>query len=429
MIVRIPFGQGFEECEVEDHRVRACLEPSWPAPAQHQEACVSKALSEPIGALALKDLASGAKRILILTSDNTRPVPSKITMPNLLNEIRKANPSSSVRVLIATGLHEWNPSRGELKEKFGPSLDHVEEVLVHSAKDENSLTDLGVLSTGNRLYVNKLLEEVDLLVAEGFIEGHFFAGFTGGPKSILPGVSGTDTIMVNHSPRNIDHPNARCGIAEGNPIYEEMCEAARRARLRFVLNVVLDRNKHIISAFAGDVIETHKMGRSFSLGCCRVSPVLSDIVITSNGGYPLDRNLYQLVKGISNGALTAKEGGVIIACGECRDGIGHQGFYEMLASSSSPGEFLKRLRSGEIWQEAQWEAQILAKVLEKFKVVVVSRGVNAKIVESMHMIHAKNLKEAIEVASNFKPSGGITLLPDGPSAIPLANASAEQPFQ
>jgi nickel-dependent lactate racemase len=139
----------------------------------------------------------------------------------------------------------------------------------------------------------------------------------------------------------------------------------------------------------------------------------------------LDRNLYQLVKGISNGALTAKEGGVIIACGECRDGIGHQGFYEMLASSSSPGEFLKRLRSGEIWQEAQWEAQILAKVLEKFKVVVVSRGVNAKIVESMHMIHAKNLKEAIEVASNFKPSGGITLLPDGPSAIPLANASAE----
>lgn len=419
MIVRIPYGQGFEECEIENNRVQAVLEPSWPVPTQNQEARILEALSNPIKSKSLKELASGVRQVLIVTSDNTRPVPSKIIMPQLLNEIRKAAPLASVRILIATGLHEWTPSKSELDDKFGSSLDDVEEVFVHSAKDKDSLVDFGELSTGNRLYVNKLLEKADILVAEGFIEGHFFAGFTGGPKSILPGVSGVDTVMVNHSPRNIDHPNARCGVVDGNPIYEEMCEAARRARLQFVLNVVLDKNKRIVAAFAGDTIQAHGRGRSFSLSCCRVYPVLGDIVITSNGGYPLDRNLYQLVKGISNGALTAKEGGVIIACGECKDGVGHQGFYDMLASSSSPSEFLKRLRAGEIWREAQWEAQILAKVLEKFKVVVVSKGVNAKIVESMHMIHASNLKEAIEVALNFKPNGGITLLPDGPSAIPL----------
>jgi nickel-dependent lactate racemase len=279
---------------------------------------------------------------------------------------------------------------------------------------------LGPLSTGNELFVNGLLPHADLLVADGYIEGHFFAGFTGGPKSLLPGVSSADTIMRNHSPSNIDHPRARCGVADGNPIYEEMCEAARTANLRFIINVVLNKEKRIASAFAGNPIQAHREGRAFSSKYCGVTAIPEDIVITSNGGYPLDRNLYQLVKGISNGALTAKEGGVIVACGECVDGVGPQQFYDMLASSNSPTEFLRKLRAGEIWEESQWEAQILAKVLERFRVVIVSKGVKPNKVESMHMIHAGTLKEGLEEAFNMKPSAGITLLPDGPSAIPFA---------
>ncbi|MEM2087042.1 MAG: nickel-dependent lactate racemase [Thermoproteota archaeon] len=418
MLVRIPFGRSFEECEVEDSRIQAHLEPSWPIPA-NPDFSVENALSKPIGSKSLDELAEKAGRILIITSDNTRPVPSKTTLPRLVARMKKASPQSSIRLLVATGLHEWSPSRSELKEKFGQALDYLEEVVIHSAKNIDSLANLGSLSTGNELYVNTLLREAELVVAEGYIEGHFFAGFTGGPKSILPGVSGVETIMGNHSPRNIDHPNARCGVAEGNPIYGEMLEAARLAKLRFILNVVLDGRKQIISTFAGDPVEAHRCGRVFTLKCCGVKPVPGDIVITSNGGYPLDRNLYQLVKGISNGALIAKEGGVIVACGECVDGVGHQGFYEMLASSSSPSEFLTRLRAGEIWREAQWEAQVLAKVLERFRVVVVSRGVDSKTVESMHMMHAKSLKEGLEIALSLKPRGRITLLPDGPSAIPL----------
>lgn len=418
MLVKIPFGRGFEECEIEDSRIQAHLEPSWPKPAE-PDFCVESALSNPIGSESLAELAEKAGRILIISSDNTRPVPSKTTLPRLVAKMKKESPQASIRLLVATGLHEWSPSGSELKEKFGQALDYFEEFVIHSAKNIGSLENLGSLSTGNTLYVNTLLKEADLVVAEGYIEGHFFAGFTGGPKSILPGVSGVETIMNNHSPRNIDHPKARCGVAEGNPIYEEMLEAAHMAKLRFILNVVLDGCKRILSAFAGDAVEAHRIGRVFALKCCGVKPVPGDIVITSNGGYPLDRNLYQLVKGISNGALTAREGGVIVACGECIDGVGHQGFYEMLASSSSPGEFLSRLRSGEIWREAQWEAQVLAKVLERFRVVVVSRGVDSKTVESMHMTHAKNLKEGLEIALSLKPRGRIILLPDGPSAIPL----------
>ncbi|MGQ9596499.1 MAG: nickel-dependent lactate racemase [Thermoproteota archaeon] len=419
MLVKIPYGKEFEECDVDDSRIVANLRPSWPSPTQDQSTYIEMALSNPIGSPSLSNLAEKVKNVLIITSDNTRPVPSKITLPRLVRKIKEKSPPTSIRLLVATGLHEWLPSRSELSKRFGPVLDDFDEIIIHSAKKDDLSLDLGPLSTGNRFYVNRLVKEAGLVISEGFIEGHFFAGFTGGPKSILPGVSMVETIMVNHSPRNIDHPNARCGIAEGNPIYEEMCEAARLADLRFILNVVLDENKRIVSAFAGDVFEAHKKGRAFSLKCCRVAPVLSDIVITSNGGYPLDRNLYQLVKGISNGALTAKEGGVIIACGECTDGIGHQEFYEMLSASSSPSEFLRRLRAGEIWQEAQWEAQVLAKVLERFHVVVVSKGVDSKVVESMHMIHAKGLKEGLEIASDLKPQGKITLLPDGPSAIPL----------
>lgn len=419
MIVKIPFGKSFETCEVEDGRIMGHLEPSWPSAGHNQQRYISEALVRPIGCESLRHLASSAKNVLVLTSDNTRPVPSRLTLPSVLEELRKAAPSASVRILVGTGLHEWSPTSSELKEKLGSAIDHVDEVRIHSAKDEDSLVQLGCLSTGNELWVNDLTREIDLIVADGFIEGHFFAGFTGGPKSVLPGIAGSETIMHNHSPKNIDNPNSRCGVTRGNPIHEEMREAAKRTGLKFILNVVLDKSKNIVSAFAGDPMLAHEQGTRFSLKCCRVTPVFGDTVVTSNGGYPLDRNLYQLVKGISNGALTAKDGGAIVACGECLDGVGHEGFRRMLASASDPSEFLTRLRKGEVWEEAQWEAQVLAKVLEKFRVIVVSKGVDRRTVESMHMTHAKSLKEGLEEAFKLKPQGKITLLPDGPSAIPL----------
>lgn len=419
MLVKMPVGKGFEECEVRDEMIKAFLEPSWPSMSGCQLHHVLNALGNPIGSESLNELAVGKKNVLVLTSDNTRPVPSQETLPAMIKAIRNGSPEASLRLLIATGLHDWSPSRDELEGKYGSCLDQFEDVTIHRAADTGSLTLIGSLSRGNRLYVNRLITESDLVVADGYIEGHFFAGFTGGPKVVLPGISGAETIMRNHSPSNIDHQMSRCGVAEGNPIYEEMCEASRMANLRFVVNVVLGEKKRIISAFAGDPLAAHREGRDFALRCCKVSAMPAEIVVTSNGGYPLDRNLYQLVKGISNGALTAKNGGVIVACGECTDGVGPKGFYDMLASSESPSEFLRALRAGKIWREAQWEAQILAKTLERCKVVIVSRGVDARTVESMHMIHAGNLTEGLEEAFNVKPEGGVTLLPDGPSVIPF----------
>ena len=419
MLIEIPFGKTTEACELEDRRIEAYVEPAWPSGGGDGSQQLAEALSHPIGSPGLQDLASKAKNALIISSDNTRPVPSPIILPPVIEQIRKGSPEASVRLLVGAGLHSWSPSEGELREKLGPAFDALDEISVHSARDANSLTDYGTLSTGNRLLLNSLLRKADLVIAEGFIEGHFFAGFTGGPKSVLPGVSGRETIMNNHSYQNLANPMARCGVTEGNPVYEEMREAVLKSGLRFIVNVVLDRQKRTIFACAGHPIQAHRAGTAFALECCRVTAAPADIVVTSNGGHPLDRNLYQLVKGISNGALTAKEGGVIVACGECMDGVGDEGFYSLMSSSSSPTELLKKLESGEIHQEGQWQAQLLAKILEKFRVIVVSRGVTAKTVESIHMTHARTLKEGMEEAYALSPHGRVTVLPDGPSAIPF----------
>ena len=419
MLIEIPFGKTAQVCELDQSRIEAHLEPRWPVAGENQSLYISEALSHPIGSSRLRDLASKTRNVLIITSDNTRPVPSQVILPPVIAEIKEGSPGATVRLLVGTGLHRWSPSEAELREKLGPAFDSLDEIIVHSAHDASSLADFGNLSTGNALLLNSLVKESDLVIAEGFIEGHFFAGFTGGPKSVLPGVSGPETIMNNHSYKNLDNPMARCGVTEGNPVYEEMREASFKSGLRFIVNVVLDRKKRIISACAGHPIEAHKVGSSFALGCCSVTAAPAEIVITSNGGYPLDRNLYQLVKGISNGALTARKGGVIVACGECMDGIGDEGFCSLMSSTDSPTELLKKLKSGEIRQEGQWQAQILAKILERFHVIVVSRGVEPKVVESMHMTHARTLKEGLEEANAIQPHGRVTVLPDGPSAIPF----------
>lgn len=419
MLARIPYGRAFLECEVDSKRINGCLEPSWPCPDKSEVEYVLAALSRPTSSSPLRTLASKKKNIVILTSDNTRPVPSRIILPPVMREIRDAAPDCFTTLLIATGLHQWSPSKKELKEKYGSILESVDRVSIHSAKDENSLVSLGRLTTGNELYVNRIANEADLLISDGFIEGHFFAGFSGGPKSILPGVSGLETIMRNHSPKNIDDPRVRCGVCDGNPVYSEMCESAGRARLQFIVNVVLDAKKRIISAFAGDTLEAHRKGASFSLKCCEAIIVPSDIVITSNGGYPLDRDLYQLVKSISNAAMMIRGNGVIVACGECIDGVGYQGFYRMMSASSSPTEFLERLRSGQMWEESQWEAQVLAKILQRHHVIIVSKGVQRKEVEAMHMEHSKTLDEGLQRALEIRPNGRITLLPYGVASIPV----------
>lgn len=420
-IVKIPYSKGFVDLEVSDNNLIAVLE----SEAHHyktdmdQTEIARKALENPIGSPRLRELAKGKQNIVIITSDHTRPVPSKITMPLLLEEIRSGNPNADITILIATGFHRLTTME-ELVNKFGEEIAKNEKLVNHDCRDDSSLVEVGILPSGGKLILNKLAMEADLLVAEGFIEPHFFAGFSGGRKSVLPGIASRTTVLANHCSEFIASEYARAGILEGNPIHRDMVYAAEAANLAFILNVVIDSEKKIINAFAGDRVKAHEEGCRFVSRLASVEAKPADIVITSNGGYPLDQNIYQSVKGMTAAEATAKEGGVIIIAAACNDGHGGESFYRTFLENPTAQSIMDKIM--QIPMEStipdQWESQILARILIKHKVILVTDQCDPKMVTDMHMLHAYTLQEALEMAYEIKGRDAtVTVVPDGVSVI------------
>ena len=245
------------------------------------EALVKTAMDSPIGSKTLCELAKGKEKVVIIASDHTRPVPSKIIIPQMLKEIRCGNPDADITILIATGCHRGT-TKQELIVKFGEDIVKSENIIVHDCDDEDNLVDIGILPSGGQCKINKIAYEADLLVAEGFIEPHFFAGFSGGRKSVLPGVASRATVLANHCSEFIAHKNARTGILDGNPIHRDMLWAAKKAKLAFIVNVVLNSKKEPIYAVAGDFEQAHAKGTDFISSLCAVKAIPADIVISTN---------------------------------------------------------------------------------------------------------------------------------------------------
>lgn len=376
---------------------------------------VLDAMASPVGTPRLCELARGKKRVVIIASDHTRPVPSKIIIPPMLREIRQASPEADITILIATGCHR-ETKREELVEKFGERIVSEERIVIHDCADGENLVKVGTLPSGGELYINRLAYEADLLVSEGFIEPHFFAGYSGGRKSVLPGVAARESVLANHCSEFIAHPRARTGVLEGNPIHEDMLWAAKAAGLAFIVNVVINEKKDAIYAVAGDVEMAHAKGCDFLSGLCRAKPMMADIVISTNGGYPLDQNIYQAVKGMTAAEATVEKGGVIIMLAKSNDGHGGEQFYRQLADerdiSKTMAVFLGRGR-GETVPD-QWQTQIFLRILERATVVYVSDAPD-EMVKDMHMIPAHDLSEAISIAKRVvgKENASITAIPDG----------------
>ncbi|MBS6476182.1 MAG: nickel-dependent lactate racemase, partial [Clostridiales bacterium] len=321
--LRFPYGKKHVTLEVPEERLAAVLQShlqEYTAEGSEEE-LVQRALENPIGAARLCEMARGKNKIVILASDHTRPVPSKIIMPLMLREIRKGNPQADITILIATGCHR-ETTEAELADKFGHEIVCSEKIVIHDCDDVDNLVSLGRLPSGGELVLNRLAVETDLLCAEGFIEPHFFAGFSGGRKSVLPGIAGRKTVLANHCSEFIADPCSRTGVLEGNPIHRDMIFAARAVELDFIVNVIINAEKEVIYAVAGDCGEAHCAGCDFLKQYCRVDAVPADIVISTNGGYPLDQNIYQAVKGMCSAEATLPEGGVIIDVAGCADGHG-----------------------------------------------------------------------------------------------------------
>lgn len=388
-------------------------------PQSDGETLVRKALAAPVDSPSLAELSKGKKHVVIIASDHTRPVPSKVIIPAMLQQIRIGNPDAHITILIATGCHRGT-TKQELIAKFGEQIVANEEIYIHDCDEREKLRNIGTLPSGGACEINTIALDADLLVAEGFIEPHFFAGFSGGRKSVLPGIAGRTTVLANHCSEFIDSPNARTGVLEHNPIHEDMLWAAKTAGLAFIVNVVLNENKEVIFAAAGHPERAHEAGVRFLSGLCAVDAVEADVVITTNGGYPLDQNMYQAVKGMTAAEATVKEGGVIIIAAKSADGVGGDHFYHQLADEPDIYKTMALFRSRGRNETVpdQWQTQILLRVLMRASVIYVSE-MEDEIVKKMHMTPAHSITEALEMAKKRlkieHPT--ITAIPDGVSVI------------
>ena len=420
MKIRFPYGRDFLPLDIPEDRLQGVLVSRLHhyTPKGAPQELVEEALKHPIGSAPLRELAKGKKNIVLIASDHTRPVPSKVIVPPMLREIRKGNPAADITILIATGCHR-ETTREELVGKFGEEIVNSEKIVIHDC-DLSPVEKIGTLPSGGECIINKLVMDADLVVSEGFIEPHFFAGFSGGRKSVLPGIASRTTVLANHCSEFIAHPRSRTGILEDNPIHRDMVWAARAAKLAFIVNVVINEKKDAIYAVAGDLEAAHKDGCDFLSSLCAVEAKPADIAISTNGGYPLDQNIYQAVKGMTAAEATVRKGGVIIMLARSNDGHGGEHFYHHLADEPDIRKtqtlFLSRGRNETVAD--QWESQILIRILQKATVVYVSEAPD-ELIRSMHMIPANSLEEAMTLAEELLGSqtATVTAIPDGVSVM------------
>jgi nickel-dependent lactate racemase len=421
-IIQFPFGKELLSYNIPEARFKGELISRLHSfkPAKSQESLVDESLSCPIGTSALHELSKGKKKIVLIASDHTRPVPSKIIVPRMLAEIRKGNPGADITILIATGCHR-ETTKAELEAKFGLEIMKHEKIIIHDC-DSPDMAYLGKLPSGGDLVINKLAAEADLLLAEGFIEPHFFAGFSGGRKSVLPGIAGRKTVVYNHNAEFIAHPLARTGILEGNPIHIDMLYAARKARLAFICNVVINAHKEVIFAVSGDCELAHKAGSDFLASKCHVSAVNppADIAIVTNGGYPLDQNIYQAVKGMTSAEAAVRKGGVIIQVAASGDGHGAREFHKTFVEEKNRDRMLDTFMQTprETTRVDQWQSQIFARVLNHARVIYISKAPD-RIVGDLHMIPARSIDAAVKMAEEYlgNKNASIVAIPDGVSVI------------
>ena len=419
--VRFPYADTAFTLEVPDGTPVLTSAVDALASGRFGQAIVREAMADPIGSPRLAQLAKDKPDCVIIISDHTRPVPSRDILPPMIEELREGNPDIQITLLVATGFHRQTTEE-ELRRKLGDDLYDAfrDRIIIHDAHDPSTNVRLGVLPSGPDCIIDRAAVQASLLIAEGFIEPHFFAGFSGGRKSILPGIADAVTVMGNHCSKFIDHPKCRTGILDGNPMHEDMLAAARMAKLAYIVNVVIDEHQKTVAAFAGDFEKAHRQGCDFVSQYFCVPPAPADIVITTNGGHPLDQNAYQSPKGMTAAEATTKDGGVIIMLASCTDGTGGEDFYHLIADEPDIESAYQKFLSTPQEQTApdQWCSQIFARIARRFTVIFVAESAQQKMIEGLKVTYAPSLDEALRMARALKGEGAsLTCIPNGISVV------------
>ncbi|MEX2683900.1 MAG: nickel-dependent lactate racemase [Candidatus Sigynarchaeota archaeon] len=437
MKVNIQYGTAGLDIEIPDDLDITIAKPAPQKPFIDPKAAVAAAIDHPVGGRSIKsiikDRSNRRKRLAdatacIVVSDHTRPVPSRDILPPLLERIEAEGiQRGNITILVATGLHRASTPE-ELERMLGKDIVSTYSIVNHDSKDATRLVNRGISSRGTPIWINKAYADADLKVLTGYVDPHFFAGFAGGRKAIVPGIAGDATIMGNHSAAHINHPCARFAVLAGNPIHEDALEIARHVGVNFIVNVCLDERHRIIKVAAGDLEAAHNELVQFM----RRTIVANfdhyfDIVVVNNGGYPLDLNLYQAVKSIVLGELAVKEGGTIISANEMRDGFGSDDFEAIIKREADPHALIKKLLTKELVVETSWQVQTLARAATRAEILVAS---------SMPESAFKDVKLGIKwvpgveqaIAQAVKKHGKrarILILPAGPQIIPCVKGTSD----
>jgi len=386
-----------------------------------------EALRAPIGSAPLAKLVKPGDRVVVVHTDITRATPNDRILPVLLDELERAGIARE-NITLINGLGTHRPeSESELRGMLGDRIVDRYCCLQHDCHDETNLVSLGETSLGHPVRINRSYLEADVRILTGFIEPHFFAGFSGGPKAVIPSLSGAESVFTNHGLEMIAHPRATWGILEGNPIWEEMREVALRTHPTFLLNVSLNVERAITGTFAGDMLSAFLKGCAFvKENAMRAVDEPYDIVITTNSGYPLDQNLYQSVKGMSAANQIVRQGGSIVIAAACEDGLPNHGRYAaLLAEAGSPQGVIDMISKPGFCAQDQWQVQIQAQIQRHADVHVYSDGLTDEQIERALFIPCRNVEQTIsQLMEKYGPEARICIIPEGPQVIPYLRGKA-----
>jgi nickel-dependent lactate racemase len=430
--IGIPFGETVLRADIKDRDLLAIVTPRWAEPVHNFSAEIQRSLNEPIGKEKLSKIVSPNDDVVIVVDDVTRPIFSPKVLPVVLRELKQGGVAlERITVLVATGSHR-QPTDEEKAKLIGPDLIGRLKVVGHDARDKNAQVNLGKTKRGIPILINRIAVDADIRVCLGYVGLHASAGYTGGKKSIMPGIAGLQSILVSHGFELGEHPTARSGVIEGNVFREELEEASDVVGIDFIVNVVLGRShmepvKNLLRAFSGDALNAHRKAVDYYSKMVRVDiPSKADIVVTSAGGYPHDRNLYMALRGplaaywIKEPVI--KKGGIFIVVAECRDGLNRfTESFELLMNSPSPGYLVEAIRSHRydsidgIWNILAW-----AELLQDNEVILVTKAIPKEVLRRLFIKQADSLDQAIEMAKQIAGRDSkILVMPQAPETLPI----------
>ncbi len=394
-----------------------------------EKAALEKALRDPIECAPLAEIAKAGDKVVIVHSDITRATPNDRIQPVILAELERAGVRrEDITLLNALGTHRAQ-TEAELRMMLGDFVVDNYRCLQHDMNDDDNLVSLGETTLGHPVRVNRMYMEADVKILTGFIEPHFFAGFSGGPKAVLPAIAGPESVQSNHGVSMIGHSEARWGVTYGNPLWEEMLEVALKSEPSFLLNVSMNSSGEITGVFAGDLQAAHKLGCEFVREHAMASVAKAyDIAVTTNSGYPLDQNLYQCVKGMSAAKQIVRDGGSIVVAGECRDGIPEHGLYaKLLKQAGSVQGIMDMIHQPGFNAQDQWQVQIQAMLQQEADIYVYAGGLSDEQITDALFEVCRDIEGTVsELMTKYGDSARICVMPEGPQTIAYLNGNSRQ---